>query len=174
MSCRIATRRNHGRSPSLIDPTSTRHERPISGRSGLSLGGGAPKSDFADPCCDHQGVERTDQGSFVVSAEEMRVLRQGLFVTLHHGDEEIRHNVQTITGYEPDEFRQLMWAVDEINGHNDEIRQLLDGQLAELAALPASEIEKRSRRVTEVVDAAERYGLDVPLNLRSTGGPSRG
>ena len=61
-------------------------------------------------------MERTDQGSFVVSAEEMRVLRQGLFVTLHHGDEEIRHNVQTITGYEPDEFRQLMWAVDEING----------------------------------------------------------
>jgi hypothetical protein len=119
-------------------------------------------------------VKRTDQGSFVVSAEEMRVFRQGLFVTLHHGDVEIQHDVQTITGYDLDEFRQLMWAVDEINGHNDEIRQLLGSQLAELAALPASELEKRSQRVREVVDAAERYGLDVPSNLRSTGGHRRG
>jgi hypothetical protein len=38
-------------------------------------------------------VEQTVQGSFIVSAAKMRVLRQGLFVTLHHGDELVKHDL---------------------------------------------------------------------------------
>jgi hypothetical protein len=117
----------------------------------------------------HGDVEQTEQGSFIVSGEELRVLRQGLFVTLHHGDGEIRENVQTITGYELDEFRQLMWEIDELSGHNDEIRRLLGSELRELAGLTGSELERRSQHVRQVVDAAERYGLDVPQILRTRG-----
>jgi hypothetical protein len=119
-------------------------------------------------------VKVTDQGSFVVSVEEMCVLRAGLFVTLHHGDAVIRQDLQTITGSELSEFRQLMWDIDELSGHNDEIRLLLESQLRELAALTATELDGRSQRVGEVVDAAERYGVDVPLNIRATGHPPLG
>jgi ElaB/YqjD/DUF883 family membrane-anchored ribosome-binding protein len=112
-------------------------------------------------------VERTSQGTFVVTTDEIRVLRQGLFVTLHHGDAEIQHDVHTITGHDLDEFRRSMWSVDELNGHNDdETREQLRSQLAELAAFPTHVLEQRSQRVREVVDAAERYGPDVPWSLR--------
>ena len=117
-------------------------------------------------------MKQTDQGSYVVSVEEMRVLRQGLFVTLHHGDATIRHDLQTITGYDLDEFRQLMWDIDELSGHNDEIRLILQSQVRELAALTATELDGRSTRVREVLDAAETYGVEVPLNLRTAGHPS--
>ena len=95
-------------------------------------------------------MKQTNQESFVVSVEEMRVLRQGLFVTLHHGDAVIRHDLQTITGYELGEFRQLMWDIDELSGHNDETRLLLEGQVRELAALTATELDGHSQRVREV------------------------
>lgn len=110
-------------------------------------------------------MELTEQGSYVVGADEMHVLRQGLFVTLHHGDAVFQGAVHTITGHELDEFRQLMWQVDELNGHNDEIRRLLENQLGELAALTAKELEQRSQHLRDVVDSAERYGVDVPLAL---------
>lgn len=115
----------------------------------------------------HEGVEQTEQGSFVVGTEEMRVLRQGLFVTLHQGDAEIQHNLQTITGYDLDEFRQLMWEIDELNGHNDEVRRLLGSQLQELAELTTPELEKCSQRLREVVAAADIYGLEVPPSLHA-------
>lgn len=119
-------------------------------------------------------MKLTDQGSFEITAEEMRVIRQGLFVTLHHGDSVIQHDLQTITGYDLDAFRQVLWAVDEINGHNDEIRRLLAAQVPELALLAAPELEQRSRRLGEVIDAAKRYGIDVPPMLRSAGGQASG
>lgn len=112
-------------------------------------------------------MEQTEQGSFIVSAAEMQVLRQGLFVTLHHGDAEVQHDLSTITGFDLDQFRQLMWAIDELNGHNDEIRRLLGSQLRELAVLPGPELAQRSQRVRELVDAAGRYGVDVPPALRN-------
>jgi hypothetical protein len=111
-------------------------------------------------------VEQTEQGSFIVSGAEMGVLRQGLFVTLHHGDAVVQHSLSTITGFDLDQFRQLMWTIDELNGHNDEIRGLLGSQLWELAVLPGPELVRCSRRVREVIDAADRYGLDVPMALR--------
>jgi hypothetical protein len=112
-------------------------------------------------------VEQTEQGSFIVSAAEMRVLRQGLFVTLYHGDAVVQHDLATITGFNADQFRQLMWAIDELNGHNDEIRRTVGSQLQELAMLPDRELAQRSQRVREVVDAAGQYGVDVPPPLRN-------
>jgi hypothetical protein len=112
-------------------------------------------------------VEQTEQGSFIVSAEEMRILRQGLFVTLHHGDAVVQHDLSTITGFDLDQFRQLMWAIDELSGHNDEIRRLVGSQLQELAMLPPSQLAQRSQRVGAVVDAARRYGVDVPPAFRN-------
>jgi hypothetical protein len=112
------------------------------------------------------GVEQTDQGSFVVSVEEMNVLRQGLFVTLNHGDALIRDHLRTITGYELDEYRQLMWDIDELSGHNAGNRLLLESQLRELAALTAAERDGHSPTVREVVEVADKYGVDVPLALR--------
>lgn len=53
------------------------------------------------------GKEADRPGIIRRSAEEMRVLRQGLFVTLHHGEVEIQYDVQTTTGYHIDEFRQF-------------------------------------------------------------------
>lgn len=43
-------------------------------------------------------VEQTPEGSYVVNAEEMHVLRQALFVTLHHGDSVFRGNEQPSPG----------------------------------------------------------------------------
>lgn len=112
-------------------------------------------------------MEQTEQGSFIVSAAEMRVLRQGLFVTLHHGDEVVQHDLSTITGFNVDEVRQLMWAIDELDGHNDKIRRLVGSELRELAAPPRPKLAQRSQGVREVVDAAGRYGVDVPSALRN-------
>jgi hypothetical protein len=112
-------------------------------------------------------MELTDQGSFVVGVEEMRVLRQGLFVTLHHGDSLIRDHLHTITGYELDEFRQVMWDIDELSGQNRETRLLIERLLRELAALTTKERDGRSPSVSEVVDQADKYGVDVPLELRA-------
>jgi hypothetical protein len=101
----------------------------------------------------------------------MRVLRSGLFVTLYHVDAVFRHDLQIITGYELSEFERLMWDIDELSGHNDESRLLLETQVRELAALTATELDERSRRVRDVVDAAEKYGVNVPLNIRAAGDP---
>lgn len=97
----------------------------------------------------------------------MRVLRQGLFVTLHHGDAVVQHDLSTITGFDPDQFRKLMSAIDELSGHNDEIRRFLGSELRELAGLSGPELAQRSQRVREVADAAGRYGVDVPPALRT-------
>ena len=85
-------------------------------------------------------MDQTEQGSFVVTAEEMRILRQGLFVTLHHGDADI----QTITGYDLDDFRQLLWEIAERTGHNDQTRRWLTQQLRELTAVAGLESEQRA------------------------------
>ncbi|MBW9211621.1 hypothetical protein KV100_18365 [Mumia sp. zg.B21] len=110
-------------------------------------------------------MEQTQQGSFVVTQEEMHVLRQALFVTLHHGDAVFRGDEHTITGHELDEFQQLMWEIDELNGHNEEIRRLLTQQIDELSAVSLAELEKRSVRLRDVAGSAERYGVDVPPRL---------
>lgn len=117
-------------------------------------------------------MEQTEHGSFIVTAAEMQVLRQGLFVTLYHGDAEVQHDLSTISGFDLDQFGQLMWAIDELNGHNDEIRRLLGSQLRELAALPGPEPALHSQRVREVVDAAGKYGVDVPSALRNFTAPT--
>jgi len=111
-------------------------------------------------------VEQRDQGSFVVSAEELNLLRQGLFVTLNHGDALIRDHLRTITGYDFDEYRQLMWDIDELSGQNDSTRRLLESQLRELAALSVAERDGHSPTAREVVEVAYEYGVDVPLALR--------
>jgi hypothetical protein len=116
-------------------------------------------------------VEQTEDGCFAVSADEMRILRQGLFVTIHHGDDAFRSAAHTITGYELDEFHQLMWQIDELNGHNDEIRRLLSGQIEELGALSLPELKKRAQLLRDVVGSADRYGVDVPLRLREGQAP---
>jgi hypothetical protein len=76
-------------------------------------------------------------------------------------------DLSTITGFDLDQFRQLMWAIDEVKGRNDEIRRLLVSELRELAVLSSPELVQRSQRVRDVVDAASRYGVDVPPALRN-------
>ncbi|CAM3323474.1 hypothetical protein NODU109028_11575 [Nocardioides dubius] len=95
----------------------------------------------------------------------MHVLRQALFVTLHHGDSVFRGDEQTITGYELNEFQQLMWQIDELNGHNKEIARLLSHQIGQLSALTDSDLLQRLSHVRDVVESADRYGVAVPKRL---------
>jgi hypothetical protein len=106
-------------------------------------------------------MQRLARGS-----EEMHILRQGLYVTIHHGDAIFRGAEHTITGHERAEFEDLMWQIDELNGHNEDIRRLLHEQVERLAALTADDLAARSGHVSDVVTSAERFSVTVPARLR--------
>lgn len=112
-------------------------------------------------------VEQTEQGGYFISADEMAVMRQGLFVTLFHADSVAKPAYHTITGYERDEFRQLMWQIDELSGHNAASRRFFENVLEELATRSLSDLRNQYSHVMEVVDYADRHNFDVPSVLRS-------
>ena len=59
-------------------------------------------------------MRKDEQGDFVVSPEEMFVLRQGLFITIHHLDPTFADDLHTLTGLTPDEFAALLAHADEL------------------------------------------------------------
>ena len=59
-------------------------------------------------------MRQNDAGDFVISQEEMHILRQALFVTKHHTDDMFDGELEVITGYSPDAFSRLMTQVDDL------------------------------------------------------------
>lgn len=59
-------------------------------------------------------MHRNEQGDFVVSPQEMFVLRQGLFITKYHLDPTFADDLHTLTGVTPEEFAALLVHADEL------------------------------------------------------------
>jgi hypothetical protein len=61
---------------------------------------------------------------------------------------------------------QLMEELDELTGHNREIRQVLEQRLAYLGALPDPELAQSLGHAREVIREAIRLGVAVPPGLQ--------
>ena len=61
-------------------------------------------------------MRRNDDGDILVTDEELRILRQGLFITLCHLDPTFEKDLHALTGVTRDEFADLMHRVDELRG----------------------------------------------------------
>lgn len=59
-------------------------------------------------------VRKDEQGDFVLSPEEMFILRQGLFITKYHLDPTFADDLHTLTGVTLDEFAALLERADEL------------------------------------------------------------
>lgn len=59
-------------------------------------------------------MRANEDGEFVVSGEEMFVLRQGLFITTNHLDPIFDYALQALTGVDLDEFKRMMGTVDAL------------------------------------------------------------
>jgi hypothetical protein len=57
---------------------------------------------------------RLSDGEFIVSSEEMFILRQGLFITKHHLDPLFSDDLHTLTGVTRKEFVELMQQIDDL------------------------------------------------------------
>lgn len=58
-----------------------------------------------------------------------------------------------------------MWQIDELNGHNEEIRRLLSEQIAQLSAMTESALLQRLSNLKDVAGSAGRHGVIVPEHL---------
>ncbi len=61
-------------------------------------------------------MQKTEDGDFLVSRNEMSVFRAGLFVTICHLDPAFVEDLQTVSGYFREEFDQTLREVDLILG----------------------------------------------------------
>lgn len=59
-------------------------------------------------------MRKDDNGDFIVSSEEMFILRQGLFITKNHLDPAFSQDLHALTGVNREEFVGLMKQVDEL------------------------------------------------------------
>ncbi|RKT83365.1 hypothetical protein SAMN05421805_105150 [Saccharopolyspora antimicrobica] len=59
-------------------------------------------------------MRKDDNGDFVVSPDEMFILRQGLFITKNHLDPAFSQDLHTLTGVNREEFVGLMKQIDEL------------------------------------------------------------
>lgn len=59
-------------------------------------------------------MRKGDDGGFFISAEEMFVLRQGLFITQYHLDPAFSEDLHTLTGVTREEFVELMQRIDDL------------------------------------------------------------
>ena len=53
--------------------------------------------------------------TFIVSAEELFVLRQGLLVTTHHLDPVFRADLHALTGLDHEDLAGLMQQIDDLS-----------------------------------------------------------
>ena len=59
-------------------------------------------------------IRRSD-GEFIVSAEELFVLRQGLLVTTHYLDPVFRDDLHALTGLDHEDFAGVMQQIDDLS-----------------------------------------------------------
>lgn len=59
-------------------------------------------------------VQKTHDGAFLISAEELAILRAGLFVTIYHLDPGFDEDVQTVSAFELSVFKSLLGEVEEL------------------------------------------------------------
>ncbi|MER7077092.1 hypothetical protein SAMN02982929_03748 [Saccharopolyspora kobensis] len=59
-------------------------------------------------------MHKDDNGDFIVSSDEMFILRQGLVTTKNHLDPAFSQDLHTLTGVTRGEFADLMKQVDEL------------------------------------------------------------
>ena len=59
-------------------------------------------------------IRRSD-GEFIVSAEELFVLRQGLLITTHYLDPVFREDLHALTGLDHEDFAGLMQQIDDLS-----------------------------------------------------------
>ncbi|MDA3646132.1 hypothetical protein LZ318_29750 [Saccharopolyspora indica] len=59
-------------------------------------------------------MRKDDNGDFVVSPDEMFILRQGLFITKYHLDPAFSEDLHALTGVSREEFVGLMKQVDAL------------------------------------------------------------
>jgi hypothetical protein len=57
---------------------------------------------------------RLSEREFIVSAEELFTLRQGLFIATNYLDSAFRHDWHAITGCDCSEFVELMRQIDDL------------------------------------------------------------
>lgn len=58
-------------------------------------------------------MQKTFEGDFLISSEEMNVLRAGLFVTIHHIDPAYESDLRAVTGFDRTEFVRMLMVVDD-------------------------------------------------------------
>ena len=58
-------------------------------------------------------MQQLPDGDFLVTSEEMRILRAGLFITVYHLDPAFEEDLHSITGFDADVFERLMGVIDE-------------------------------------------------------------
>ncbi|MGY5766288.1 hypothetical protein ACXET9_13935 [Brachybacterium sp. DNPG3] len=59
-------------------------------------------------------MRRDEHGAFIVTPEEMFILRQGLFIAKHHTDPAVADDLPVLTGVTPEEIAALMERADEL------------------------------------------------------------
>lgn len=58
-------------------------------------------------------MQKTASGGFIVTDDEMRVLRAGLFITIYHLDPVFEEDLQTVSGFTADQFDSMLRVVDD-------------------------------------------------------------
>jgi hypothetical protein len=109
-----------------------------------------------------------DQDQLAFSADEVSIARAALYIARYHRDSVAADDgsFQTLTGVEMADVVRLMEELDELTGHNHEVRQILGQRLAYLGALPDSELAQSLGHAREVIREAIRLGVAVPHGLQ--------
>lgn len=61
-------------------------------------------------------MERQGDGTYSLSDDELFLLRQALFVVLHHTTPAVREDLHIYTGHDYEDFQALLPRVDEVLG----------------------------------------------------------
>lgn len=59
-------------------------------------------------------MQKTESGDFLMSRDELAVLRAGLFVTIYHLDPAFDEDLHSISGYDLSEFDAMLHRLDEV------------------------------------------------------------
>jgi hypothetical protein len=109
---------------------------------------------------------RKDEGNFEFSEEETATARAAMLLAIFFRNEVAEEAlVQTVTGVPLSRIIELMNELDELTGHNNEVRQFISEQLQRLTLLPDAELIRQHSQAEELMNAAERYHIDVPPDI---------
>jgi hypothetical protein len=108
------------------------------------------------------------QGELVFTADEVGIARAALYLARYHRDQSVAGDefVETLTGVELSDMARLMDQIDDLTGHSQEARRIIEDRLQYLGSLSDGDLGRQVHQAREIINEARRRGITIPSGLQ--------